>query len=180
MNKNPDNLDNLPDEALMAYYQTGNSGAFEILYRRHSPKVYQYFKKRTSNEAASDLLQEVFIKLHKARSQYLKQYPFLPWLFAISKNAWFDFLKSSKSSPISLDSNNLDLPHQIQEIALELNLETAIKELPVSQRRAIELRYLDDWSFEEIAKDIKTSPANVRQIVSRGLAKIRKNFLKKD
>lgn len=167
----------------MGHYQAGNSDAFEILYRRHSPKVLQYFRKKTSGETASDLLQDVFMKVHRARSQYSRQYPFLPWLFAISKNAFYDFLKSTKSNvaSVALDSEVLNLPSSIPaDVGLELNLAAAIKELPFNQRRVIELRYLNEWSFEEIAKDTKTSPENVRQIVSRSIAKIRKNLLKKD
>jgi len=167
----------------MCHYQAGNSQAFEILYRRHSPKVLQYFRKRTSGEIASDLLQNVFMKVHRARSQYSRQYPFLPWLFAISKNALFDFLKSTKSNVelVSLDSEKVKLPSTTPvDAGLELNLAAAIKELPINQRRVIELRYLNEWSFEKIAKDTKTSSENVRQIVSRGIVKIRKNLLKKD
>jgi RNA polymerase sigma-70 factor (ECF subfamily) len=183
MNEDSDNLSNLSDEDLMGHYQAGNCEAFEILYRRHSPKVLQYFRKRTSREIAADLMQDVFMKLHKARAQYSRQYPFLPWLFAISKNALFDFLKSTKSSAeaVSIDYETLSLPSSIPvDTGLELNLSAAIKELPLNQRRVIELRYLNDWSFEEIAKDTKTSPENIRQIVSRSIAKIRKNLLKKD
>jgi RNA polymerase sigma-70 factor (ECF subfamily) len=164
----------------MVHYQNGNSVAFEILFRRHSLKVFQYFRKRSSSEIASDLLQDVFMKVHKARAQYSRQYPFLPWLFAISKNAFFDFLKKSRVETVTFESQGFELPTATPgNVGLELNLAAAIKELPINQRRVIELRYLNEWSFEEIAKDIKTSPENVRQIVSRGIAKIRKNMSKK-
>lgn len=164
----------------MVHYQNGNSVAFEILYRRHSSKVFQYFRKRSSSEIASDLMQDVFMKVHKARAQYSRQYPFLPWLFAISKNAFFDFLKKSSIESVPLESQGFDVPTAVPvDVGIELNLAAAIQELPINQRRVIELRYLNDWSFEEIAKDIKTSPENVRQIVSRGIAKIRKHISKR-
>lgn len=171
------NKGDLSDEELMILYQSGDFAAFEILYRRHSGRVFEYLKKKVEVRTAQELLQETFEKLHKSRAKYNAQYPFLPWLFTISRNALFDFFKtaetklssSSNSSPILLENlvavvAESHSPHDLSQI-LDL--------LPQQQKRAIELRYLHDWSFEKIAVDIKTSETNVRQIISRGLKKIR-------
>lgn len=52
----------LSDEELMKRYQFGEFEAFEVLYNRHSGRVFGYLCKRTSRENASDLVQEVFLK----------------------------------------------------------------------------------------------------------------------
>ena len=161
----------------MTLYQSGDFAAFEILYRRHSGRVFEYLKKKVEARTAQELLQETFEKLHKSRAKYNAQYPFLPWLFTISRNALFDFFKaaetkvsqSSTSSPILLDNlmavaTEAHSPHDLSQI---------LDVLPQQQKRAIELRYLHDWSFEKIANDMKTSEANTRQVISRGLKKIR-------
>ena len=59
---------------------------------------------------------------------------------------------------------NLD-PLVPKEIALSAN-----------QRKAIELRYGEDFSFEEIALSLNTTASNVRQLVSRALKKMKKYF----
>lgn len=169
--------DELSDEELMTLYQGGDFAAFEILYHRHSGRVFEYLKKKVDVGHAQELLQETFEKFHRSRSKYNSQYPFLPWLFTISRNALFDFFKtaetkvsqSSSSSPVLLDSlvavvSDTHSPHDISVI---------LGELPHNQKRAIELRYLHDWSFEKIADDMKTSEINVRQIISRGLKSLR-------
>lgn len=156
----------------MTLYKQGEYRAFEILYRRHASKVFVYLKRRVSVGIAQDLTQEIFLKIHKGRYQYLEQYPFLPWLFTISRNALYDYFKSMKTT----ESFGFDQPHLPGPPASDLDLVEALKGLPESQRRAIELRYLEDWSFEKIAKDIKTSPENVRQLISRGLKKVRNVF----
>ena len=170
------------DEELMSLYQKGNFMAFEILYERHSPRVFDYLKNKVSHEAAQDLLQETFEKLHKSRDSYNSQYPFLPWLFTISRNSVMDFFKQaetklakrSSASPILLEN----MPTPNRDSFFQEDISEILKGLSLSQRRIIELRYLHEWSFEKIAKEIKTSEENARQLLSRSIKKIRSSFKK--
>lgn len=162
----------------MVLYQSGEYLAFEELYRRHSSKVFEYLKKKVSAEISQDLLQEIFMKMHKARNQYSSEYPFLPWLFTISRNTLFDYFKSLKKTTV-ISAIDFDIPTSEAVsvgVDVDVNLAAALKNLPENQKRAIELRYLEDWSFEKIAEEIRTSPENVRQLVGRGLKKIRSGF----
>ena len=167
----------LSDEELMSLYQGGDFASFEILYGRHSGRVFEYLKKRIPLEPAQDLLQEIFEKLHKSRAKYNPQYPFLPWLFAISRNALMDFYKLSETKLVRAAIASEQI---IEQLAPQTNtssapdISLALGELPTSQKRAIELRYLQDWSFEQIAKDMNTSQENARQLISRGVKKLRK------
>lgn len=168
----------MSDEELMALYQAGEIKAFEALYSRHSGRVYQFLKTKCAPESARELLQEVFFKVHRSRAQYSPQYPFLPWLFTITRNAVIDLArlnetKVSKSS--TADAGKLDLV-SISDEAWTPDLSQALQTLPAQQRRAIELRYLSEWTFEQIAKDMKTTPINVRQVISRGIKKLRSGF----
>ena len=53
------------------------------------------------------------------------------------------------------------------------DLQLALAQLPENQQRALNMRYLNDWSFEKIAQELGSSPQGVRQWVSRGLRKIK-------
>lgn len=167
------------DEELMGMYQEGDYLAFEALYYRHSGRVFKYLTQRNAPEAR-DLLQQVFLKMHRSRHQYSTQYPFLPWLFAVTRNALLDShkLAANKISQQSSDLRDGILPEApaLTPAVLNEELALALKTLPLDQRRAIELRYLSEWSFEQIAADIKTSPANARQLVSRAVKKLRRSF----
>lgn len=174
---------NRSDEELMALYQSGDYDAFECLYKRHSGRVFEYLKGKVSDQAAAqDLLQETFMKVHRSRDLYSSQYPFLPWLFAISRNAVVDFFKSyaTRLSQITISNDQMieRLPANSTNLVptSQHDLASALSSLPVMQKRAIELRYLQDWSFEQIAEDMNTTPENGRQIVSRGIKKIRSFF----
>lgn len=165
------------DEELMTLYQSGEYTAFECLYERHSGRVFRYLKGKISQELAQDLLQETFLKVHRSRDQYQSQYPFLPWLFTVARNSLHDFLKSSDQKVIRIGADLDTLPDKLLPVSSEHDLSAALSGLPHVQRRAIELRYMNEWSFEKIAEEMNTTPENTRQIVSRGIKKIR-SFLK--
>lgn len=161
----------------MVLYQRGDFQAFERLYERHSGRVFQYLTTKIANTAqAQDLLQDVFMKVHRSRAQYTPEYPFLPWIFTIARNSVTDFLKSAQRREIAgLAPATFEvLTAAVAETnATEYDLAHAIGTLPPEQKKAIELRYLSDWSFEKIAEEMKTTPVNSRQIISRGIKKIR-------
>lgn len=122
---------------------------------------------------AKDLLQEIFMKIHRSRDQYLGQYPFLPWLFTITRNQLTDFFKQAESKVVKIGIEPELLPAEAVFQTPEHDLSAALSSLPSHQRRAIELRYMNEWSFEKIAEEMKTTPDNTRQIVSRGIKKMR-------
>jgi len=165
--------DQLSDEELMTLFQNGDVASFEILYNRYSSRVFSYLSKRVDSGAAPDLLQEIFFKLHNNRHQYSNQYPFLPWLFAMTRNAVVDFVRL-KENKIREKSDALpELSISDAETTWSGDLALALESLPAQQKRAIELRYQSDWTFEQIACEMKTSPVNIRQIISRGIRKLR-------
>lgn len=163
------------DEELMTLYQRGEYAAFECLYERHSGRVFQYFKGKISVEAAKDLLQETFLKVHKSRGLYQAQFPFLPWLFTVARNSLNDFFRKGdqKFTTLGIDPESLPAREEASIVASEHDLAAVLSSLPHVQKRAIELRYMDDWSFEKIAEEMKTTPGGSRQNVSRGIRKIR-------
>lgn len=158
------------DEDLMKLYQSGDDKAFEALYLRHSGRVLAFLQSKSDPQNARELLQETFLKLHRARQKYSPQYPFLPWLFTIARNVFFDFSRLSETK-VYKKSEAQDVEVLDGDITPEFSV--ALKGLSGPQKKAIELRYLSDWSFEKIAADMNTSPLNVRQIISRGIKKLR-------
>lgn len=163
----------LSDEELMIRYQNGDYAAFECLYRRHSGRILRYLSMRVQPEIAKDLLQEVFMKIHRSREQYIAQYPVLPWLFTVTRNALIDFFKKAETRAVKVEINDDVFTKEREVQPPEEDLSLALSGLPVLQRRAIELRYMNEWSFEKIAEELKTSPENSRQIISRGMKKMR-------
>lgn len=172
----------LSDEELMSLYQKGDFDAFQTIYFRHSGRVLEYLKKKVSSDAAQDLLQESFEKLHRNRDKYNSQHPFLPWIFTISRNTLWDYYKKSESklAKTSVASENIleSLSSPSVENPSPIDLAVELGSLPLTQKRAIELRYMNDWSFKQIATELETSEENIRQLISRGIKKLRISFKK--
>jgi RNA polymerase sigma factor (sigma-70 family) len=170
-NKEPRLLEEKSDEELMLAYQFGDENAFRELYARHSGRVLGFLRSKIRDESkARDVFQATFLKLHKSRSLYNSDFPFTPWLFTICRSELLDSWKKERRSIEDLAS---EIPERVK-----IEPETAMADLGqlnVNQRHAIEMRFRNDSSFEEIAKALETSPANARQIVSRAI-RILRNF----
>ncbi len=61
-----------------------------------------------------------------------------------------------------------EAPQLVESVSLP-----TLASLPEMQQKAIELRYAQDLSFQEIAKKLETSPSNVRQLVSRAVKQLK-------
>jgi RNA polymerase sigma-70 factor (ECF subfamily) len=169
-------LRNKSDEELMESYKTGETIAFEVLYERHSGRVQGYLQKKLfSPKEAQDLLQEVFFKLHRSRHQYNGTLPFSPWLFSITRSIWLDHLKK-KSLEDATEQGKLEALQPVVQVSRVSDAgigQEILDRLPESQKEAVGLRVFDEATFEEIATRLSTSPENARQLVSRGLKRLR-------
>lgn len=162
----------------MRLYQHGREDAFNILYRRYSRRMYGFLRKRLKNpQSCSDVFQATFVKLHRSRHQFNSSFAFAPWLFTIARTSAIDFFDKNLALESILSENEIlrEIPAEVPSLDL-----VELSALPETQRTAIEMRYLKEMEFEEIAKRLETSPANVRKIISRGLKQLRSIFLIKE
>ncbi|GMT46005.1 MAG: DNA-directed RNA polymerase sigma-70 factor [bacterium] len=181
------------DEQLMIAYQKGDFEAFGMLYLRYEGHLYNFFLKWTGDrEQADDLLQAVFLKLHRRRDLYNPDYSFAPWFFSIARNT----LKNSyhknrryneifirqlvleeneqrERGPTNLDGN--DNPEEIIcKKERKKMIESALLKLPKSQREAILLNKYGGFSYLEIANITVSSVGSVKQKIHRGYTTLRK------
>lgn len=168
-------LENQSDEELMGAYQGGSQAAFEEIFRRYSPRLYGFLRKRSQdNSLVEDVFQSTFQKLHQSRSKYDTSLPLSAWIFTICRNTLYDYFRKQKRSreTTSEEYDNLLEMASTQDEQTKESPEI-LEQLPSSQQQAVELRYYADMPFEEIALKLNTSPSNARQLVSRGLKKLR-------
>lgn len=157
----------------MVLYKMGEETAFEILFERHAGRVHQFLlNKLVNRELAQDVSQQAFLKLHRSREKYNPEYPFLPWLFTIVKTSMMDAMRERVAKKRIHDSHEIEeavYPVLEEQTALAVHLEA----LPAMQKDAVSLRFIGDYSFEEIAERLGTSDSNARQLVSRGIRKLK-------
>ena len=76
-----------PDlEQLMMRYQQADTTAVAVLVERLSPQLYRFFASQMGNRLeAEDMLQDVWLRIHRVRHTYRLGDPLLPWVYAIAR-----------------------------------------------------------------------------------------------
>ena len=159
---------------MMRYKDLADVKAFDELFLRYQGKIYGYLYSRVSDKAlCDDVFQNTFLKLHKNKRKFSDKYPFSPWLFTICRNAMIDAFR--KQGRQEIPSDEVDrLSQQVEEAPPRHTIpDEVIDALPDNQQKAIRLRYFKEYSFEKIADELNTSAHNARQLVSRGIKKIK-------
>lgn len=171
------------DEELMKAYQLGDIQSFDTLYSRYHARVYGFLCQKLSTSQLpllEDAFQLTFMKLHQFRHQYDASFPFAPWIFTVCRSAMLDILRGQKRIHKQEELNQKAVETAIQYIPEDPSDELPdLSKLTPQQRQAVEMRYFEDLSFDEIARQLKTSPSNVRQIVSRTIRSFKKLVKKK-
>ena len=168
-------IDELIDKAIV-----GDGDAFGRLYDMHVDRVYRHIYYRVSNTAdTEDLTQQVFIKAWQAIGRYKKTAsPFLAWLIKISHNLVIDFYRSKKSEAyIDFDmvaaEPDTDPEHIAEANFNQQQMRQAINKLHGGQQQVILMRFIEDFSYAEIAVALGKSEGAIRVILHRGLAKLK-------
>jgi|TARA_Y100001936_G_scaffold248839_1_gene297658 RNA polymerase sigma-70 factor (ECF subfamily) len=166
----------LEDTKLMELYKNGENMAFEVIYLRHKDRVYSYLDKRLSDKnVIEDIFQNIFVKFHNSRHLYSSEHPLLKWIYTICRSELLDSVK--KSRKIKLVSINEDqLICETKEIDDKIDLDS-VKSLSEKEKLAIKLRYYSEEDFTDISKALKTSEANSRKLVSRGIKKLKAKLI---
>jgi RNA polymerase sigma-70 factor, ECF subfamily len=174
-------LDSLSEiEKLVDKAVSGDGDAFGRLYDMHVDRVYRHiFYRVSSNADAEDLTQQVFIKAWQAIGRYKKTAsPFLAWLIRISHNLIVDFYRSRKSETyIDFDAiaskPETDPEHIVEAEFNQQYMRQAINHLQGDQQQVILMRFIEDFSYPEIAAALGKSEGAIRVIQHRGLVKLK-------
>ncbi len=165
----------LEDEKLMELYKNGENMAFEVIYLRHKDRVYSYLDKRLSDKnIIEDVFQSIFVKFHNTRHLYSSEHLLLKWIYTICRSELLDWVKKNKAKFIQLSEDQLSV--EPTELSDKIDLDS-IKTLSEKEKKALKLRYYSEEDFIEISKALKTSEANSRKLVSRGIKKLKAKLL---
>src|SRR5689334_13001546 len=84
------------DQAMDRYAQ-GQEAAFAVLYAGLETKLRAFLTRLTgAPPVADDLLQETFMRIHRARGGFEAGAAVVPWAYAIARNVWLDHIRSVK------------------------------------------------------------------------------------
>src|SRR5947207_10323203 len=95
------------DVQLMLDVKAGDEQSFALLLHRYrSPLVNFLYRMVRNREQAEDLAQEVFLRVYRAREDYIPSAKFTTWLFRIATNLAFNSVRDNRyqGMEISLDA----------------------------------------------------------------------------
>jgi len=146
------------ESALIQRARSGDTRAFERLYREHVGKVYGLCLRMTREPAlAEDCAQETFIKAWRALDRFETRSSFSTWLHRIAVNVALG--KRRKVSPMVVSPDDLEADEDAAETEWTLEtpievreIEAAIGELPEGARDVVVLHAIYGYSHAEAAE----------------------------
>lgn len=154
-------MDSLTDlELIEGFAGSGEIRYFDSLVRRHIGKVRSMVYPMVLNDAdADELTQEVFLRVMRGLSKFQKKAQFSSWLYRITHNTTYNFLRSRKNSPMVDRDEVPDKPDSAANPSAALmnkefgsEIEAALAELSPVLRSAIMLVGIQGMSTSEAAE----------------------------
>ncbi len=165
--------------------KNGDIDALGVLYDRFHLMVYRTALAITGDqEAASDLLQDVFLRLFRFADRIDEQRPLEPWLYRMTANLSYTWVKQSRRwfHPLEdlADWISSSAKNSTQDLVERRDdwdhVQKAVASLPVSQRVVVVLYYLNDLSLQEISEILEIPTGTVKSRLHYGRLALKKKL----
>lgn len=148
-------------------------------------KLYRLAKRLLiSSEEAEDATQEILMKLWAGKKKIGRYRNVEAFAMTMTKNFCLDRLKSKQSGNLKLVHSNYEeretpLQTQIEARDSVSWVEKIVEELPQQQRMILQLRDVESYEYDEIAKMLDMKPTAIRVALSRARKTVREKLLEK-
>jgi RNA polymerase sigma-70 factor (ECF subfamily) len=163
----------------MTRYQNADGAALEELVLHISPQLLRFLgRSGVDRSGAEDLLQDCWIRIHRARHTYRSSEPVMPWIYAIARHTRLDAYRKRRR----LESREVlvaSIPERLHQTAPEALPEgddfgQLVANLPNGQREVIVMLKLSGMSIEDVARATSSTPGAVKQKAHRAYAALRR------
>ena len=178
-------LRELDDSGVVAAYLGGRAQAFQELVERYQKRLLNFvYRTIGDRERAEDLVQEVFIRVHRHLHRFDQTKKFSTWIYTIASNLAKNELRNRSRNPLVLfqamkknweaDHRPLqfeDPHHRPDDLYRKRHLrelvEWAVAQLPEHHREVFVLRELEGKSYEDIAEITNCNLGTVKSRLNR-------------
>ena len=182
------------DVQLMLDVKAGDEQSFALLLQRYRTPLINFLYRMVRNrEQAEDLAQEVFLRVYRARADYVPSAKFTTWMFRIATNLALNAVRDTKyqrmeismDAPAVADSEEgderpMDVADKRPDIEQRLVADVrskmirhAIEKLPEKQRAAVLLHKYQELDYAEIAKILECSESALKSLLFRAYEALR-------
>lgn len=173
----------LQDEKYVSEALKGDQKAYQKLTEKYRRPLYFHVAKMVKNtEQVEDLVQEAFIKAFNNLESYNSSYAFSTWLYRITTNHTIDYLRKKKLQTTSIDKPiktrdgelSFELPDNYSETDRQIIhkqrkqiITHAIENLPEKYRQVINMRHIEEYSYQEISDQLDLPLGTVKAHIFR-------------
>ncbi|HLR32861.1 MAG TPA: sigma-70 family RNA polymerase sigma factor [Fodinibius sp.] len=173
----------LEDDVLVKKAMGGDERSYDKLVEKYQRALHFHIMKMVKDrEQIEDLVQEAFVKAFDNLNRYNTDYAFSTWLYRIATNHTIDYLRKKKLQTLSIDepvkTKGGEMQMQLTDDSARTDraiirkqrqqmVRKAIGELPVKYRRVIELRHMEEKSYQEISDALDKPLGTVKAHIFR-------------
>jgi RNA polymerase sigma-70 factor (ECF subfamily) len=167
------------DERLLIEAAQKDPARFAELYENNFERVYAYVVRRVGDRAETeDLTSEVFHHaLANLRRFEWRGIPFAAWLFRIAANLISDRWQRRSREQVANEAEEIESAPakgvEFEEVERRATLFRLVDTLPAEQRRVVVLRFVEQKSVKEVAREIRKTEGAVKQLQFRALSSLR-------
>ncbi|MBP2681255.1 MAG: polymerase sigma factor RpoE [Candidatus Krumholzibacteriota bacterium] len=169
------------DSRLVEETRAGSERAFREIVERHHAIVFAVVRGILGDRSdVEDVMQEVFIKVYKGLGGFRGDAKLSSWIYQIARNEALNKARKPLATETSLDDVVIESPEESRpdaeyrrKIERE-HLERCLAELHDDFRTALELRYMGEMSYEEIAETMGLPIGTVKTYIHRGKIELRR------
>ncbi len=179
----------LSDKEIIEKYLSGDVESFELLIRKYEEGIYRYCFRFTGNyEDAQDMAQQTFIKVFENIEKVDLENSLKSWIYTIATNLCrtlyrkkkevnFSELEGSETEDEGSSENyfkdeSIDVQKEVEQKELKENLKNILDKMPEKYRAVLNLYYIEEFSYEEIAEMIEIPINTVRTHLKRAKDKL--------
>jgi RNA polymerase sigma-70 factor (ECF subfamily) len=183
------------DVQLMLDVKSGDARSFELLLQKYrTPLVNFLYRMVRDRASAEDLAQEVFLRVYRARKDYVASAKFTTWLFRIATNLALNAVRDGRYHQLEIsldqrvstgDANEVEAPmldvadrkpgieQQLVDRDRVAMIRQAINKLPEKQRVAVLLHKYHELDYDEIARILECSESALKSLLFRAYETLR-------
>ncbi|MFZ0416734.1 MAG: sigma-70 family RNA polymerase sigma factor [Candidatus Sulfotelmatobacter sp.] len=167
------------DERLLIEAAQKDPARFAELYENNFERVYAYVVRRVGDRAETeDLTSEAFHHaLANLRRFEWRGIPFAAWLFRIAANLISDRRQRKSREQVADEPEQIEAAPasnaDLEEVERRATLFRLVDTLPAEQRRVVVLRFVEQKSIKEVAREIRKTEGAVKQLQFRALSSLR-------
>ena len=167
------------DERRLVEAAQKDAARFAELYENNFERVYAYVVRRVGDRAETeDLTSEVFHHaLANLRRFEWRGIPFAAWLFRIAANLIADRWQRQGREALTDDAEKIESAQassmRLEDVDRKATLFRLVDTLPAEQRRVVVLRFVEEKSIKEVAREIRKTEGAVKQLQFRAVTALR-------